>query len=182
MEQGLMPYRRLMLRIALGVLSWAALLGLWLLFVDSSATPEIVAGLGASVVGAVAADVVRSQRAVHFRPRLRWIVYTWRLPWRIMVDSALVMAALWRRLAMREQVRGALRAVPFPAGGDDPEAAAWRAFAVIATSVAPNTYVIGFDRDRGVALVHQLVPSDPASLEGNVVGAAPHARRAQRNT
>jgi hypothetical protein len=51
-----MVSRRLRLRIALGALSWVALLGLWLLFVDSSATPELVAGLGAAVVGAVAAD------------------------------------------------------------------------------------------------------------------------------
>jgi hypothetical protein len=76
MERRLMVSRRLLLRIALGALSWAVLLGLRLLVVDSSVTPELVAGLGAAVVGAVAADVVRSQRTMHFHPRLRWIMYT----------------------------------------------------------------------------------------------------------
>ena len=167
-----MSRQRLLSRLALGALTWAAMLGLWLLLVDSSAIPEVVAGLGAAVIGAIVADIVRSQREVHFRPRLRWLGYTWQLPWRIVIDFGIVMAALWRRLVLRQTVEGRLRAVPFPTGGDDPESRAWRAFTLAATSVAPNTYVIGYDRERGVVIVHQLVSPDPEAARKNVVGAS----------
>jgi multisubunit Na+/H+ antiporter MnhE subunit len=165
-----MSRQDLLSRLALGVLSWAAMLGLWLLLVDSSAIPEVVAGLGVAVIGAVVADIVRSRREMHFRPRPHWIGYAWQLPWRVAVDCGIVMAALWRCLVLRQRVEGRLRVLPFPTGGDDPESRAWRAFTLVATSVAPNTYVIGYDRGRGVVIVHQLVPSDPNAVRKSVVG------------
>lgn len=155
----------------LSILWWAALLGLWLLFVDSSAIPEVVAGIGAAVIGAAAAGVVRSQRSQRFHPLIRWLRYAWQLPWRVVVDCAVVLAALWRRLALRQPVQGKFRTVPLNTGGADPTSAAWRAFVVAATSVAPNTFVVGIDTEQGVALIHELAPAKPDAVKDRVVGA-----------
>jgi hypothetical protein len=55
-------------------------------------------------------------------------------------------------------VGGSFRAVPFRAGGEDPEAAARRAIAEGVGSFAPNTYILDVDREHELILAHQLVP------------------------
>jgi multisubunit Na+/H+ antiporter MnhE subunit len=143
---------------------WIALFVVWLLLVDSLARPEVAAGPAAALLAAVAALAVRAQTGVRFRLRRGWFRQLGGVPWSVLRDSGILAVALWRRLVRGEHPRSLLRLVPIQAAGDEPEAAAWRAFATIVTSIAPNTYVIGIDRERGVALVHQLVADDPERL------------------
>jgi multisubunit Na+/H+ antiporter MnhE subunit len=141
------------------VVSWFLLTGLYLLLVvDSIDMAELVTGAAAAAVGATAATIVRSQRLVSFRPRLRWALGLWRLPLQAVLDTGILVAVLWRRLVLRRPVTGTFHAVPFRVGGGDPEAAARRAVAKGAGSFAPNTYVLDIDRERELILVHQLVP------------------------
>jgi multisubunit Na+/H+ antiporter MnhE subunit len=142
---------------------WVALVLLWQLFVNTFATPEVLAGLVAAAIAATAAEIVRGQGLVHFRPELRWLLRARKLPLAVVVDCRIVMGAVWRRLARREPVRGAFTAFPFSCGGDDAEAAARRALYVMAISLTPNTFVIGIDRENDVMLVHQLVSTNPAT-------------------
>jgi|SRR5579859_1331539 len=154
------------------VLVWVILmLGWWMMIVDSPAYPEVLAGLAAAVIASLFVLAVHLQPGARFRPRLRWLLWLRRIPSGALRDSALLLAVLWRRLARQERPQSAFRVVRFPTGGDDPESAARRAFATAATAIAPNTYVIGFDRERGVALVHQLVPDPPDQARRSVVGA-----------
>lgn len=142
------------------VTSWVLLSGLYLLLVvDSIDASELVTGAVAAAVGAVAATAVRSQRLVSFRPRMRWALGLWRLPLQAAVDTGILVVMLWRRLVVRQPVGGSFRAVPFRAGGEDPEAAARRAVAKGVGSFAPNTYVLDIDREHELILVHQLVPT-----------------------
>ena len=60
--------------------------------------------------------------------------------------------------------RGRFVAVPFDVGPRSPRGTARRAVMAAAGSLAPNTYVLGFDRDEGVVLVHQLAPEDPEAV------------------
>jgi hypothetical protein len=55
-------------------------------------------------------------------------------------------------------VRSAYRAIPFPAGRADADSAGRRAIAVLADSVSPNTLPLDVDRERDVALRHELDP------------------------
>jgi len=142
---------------------WAALVLLWQLFVNTFATPEVLVGLVAAAIAATAAEIVRGQGLVHFRPRARWLLRARKLPLAVIIDCRVVMGALWRRLARLEPVTGAFTAVPFSSGGDDAEAAARRALYVMAISLTPNTFVIGIDRENDVMLVHQLVSTTPAT-------------------
>jgi multisubunit Na+/H+ antiporter MnhE subunit len=148
-------------RLAHWFLWWVALVFLWQMFVNTFAAPEVFAGLFAAAIAATAAELVREQDLVHFRPQLRWLLRARKLPSAVLVDCWIVLNALWRHLTGRQPIRGTFIAVPFAPGGDDPEAAARRALYVTAISLTPNTYVVGIDRDNDVMLVHQLVSTNP---------------------
>ena len=132
------------------------LVALWLAFVGTLATAEVVLGLVAAAVAATAADLVRAQDLVRFRMEVRWLRGLGGIPWQVLRDTWLLAAALWRHLRGRP-VRGVFRVVPFPTEQDDARAAARRALATGIVSVAPNTMVVGVEDDQGM-LVHQLVP------------------------
>ena len=149
-------------RLAHWLAWWIALVLLWQLFVNTFAPPEVLAGLVAAAIAATAAEVVRGQGLIHFRPRMHWLVRARKLPLAVIVDCRVVLGVLWRRLVRREPVQGVFTAFPFDSGGDDAEAAARRALYVLAISLTPNTFVVGIDREDDVMLVHQLVSSDPA--------------------
>jgi multisubunit Na+/H+ antiporter MnhE subunit len=156
---------------------WVVLFGLWLLLVDTLTYPEVLAGAVAAAIAAFVALEVRLHSNVRFQPRLRWLLLLGNVPGGILRDSATLAAVLWRRLVRGERPHGAFRTLRFSACADNPESAAWRAFATVTTSITPNTYVIGFDRERGIALIHQLVPDPPEKLRNTPVGMDPFTRR-----
>ena len=137
------------------------LMVLWLAFVDTFATAEVVLGLVAAAVAATAAEVVRSQDLVRFRMEPRWLRDIHRLPWQVLRDCWVLAVALWRHLR-GHPVRGVFRVVPFPSEADDARSAGRRALATALVSVAPNTLVVGVEGGEGEMLVHQLVP-EPGS-------------------
>lgn len=143
--------------------TWAGLFLFWMLLVSTLAPSEVAAGVVAATIGTVASEVVRRQRLTTFRPRLRWFLRTWRLPWLVLADFGVVSAALWRHVAGTRRLRGAFRAVPFPSRADDPVSAARRAAATVGGSLAANAYVVGFAEDEDLVLVHELTPTEPPS-------------------
>jgi multisubunit Na+/H+ antiporter MnhE subunit len=150
-------------------LAWyVPLFGLWLLFVDTLATAELVVGAVAAALAATAADVVREQDLVRFRMRARWLPGLASLPWLVVTDSWLLGVALWRELRRPGSVNGLFRVLPFPVDEDDATGAARTALVTSIASIAPNTYVVGVERGEGTVLLHQLVrrPGDeiPASM------------------
>jgi multisubunit Na+/H+ antiporter MnhE subunit len=138
---------------------WALLAALWLALVDTVVVPELVAGAVAAAVAATGAVIVRSQRRLLLRPRLAWIRYAGGPLRRTLTDLVPLARALRRRGG------GAIVEVPYGAVGDDPGAAAHRVFTQALGSLAPNTLVVGVDRERRVLLVHQLVPTDDPAAE-----------------
>lgn len=174
------PRRRRWLRA--GVAWWLALFAIWMLLVDSLARPEVIAGMGAAFLALPVALLVSARVERRFQMRARWLREVRSAPFFVLRDSLLVLRALCLHVIGREEMRGEFRLVPWsPAEGDDVAANSWQAFAVIATSIAPNTYIIGVDPERGVALAHQLTPTTPASLRASVVGATPAEPNAEPN-
>jgi multisubunit Na+/H+ antiporter MnhE subunit len=141
---------------------YVPLVVLWLAFVDTLATAEVLLGLVAAAVAATAAELVRAQDLVRFRLEWSWLRGLWRLPWQVLGDSWALAVVLWWRLRGRP-VKGALRVVPFPVEADDARSAGRRALVTAVVSLTPNTYVVGIEGDEGFALLHQLVPgpADP---------------------
>ena len=150
------------LRAKFWIAWYLPLVVLWLAFVDTLATGEVVLGLVAAAIAATAAEVVRDQDLVRFRLQVSWLRDLRLVPWQVLRDCWTLAVALWRHLTGRP-ARGVFRALPFPAERDDARSAARRALVTGVVSLTPNTYVVGIEGDEGFVLVHQLVaePGNP---------------------
>jgi multisubunit Na+/H+ antiporter MnhE subunit len=148
-------------RLRFWIAWYAALVLLWLAFVDTFAAEEVALGLVAAALAATAAEVVRSQDLVRFGVEVRWLRDLRLLPWQVLRDCWLLAVALWRHCT-GHPVRGVFRVVPFPTEADDAHSAGRRALATALASAAPNTVVVGVEGGEGEMLVHQLVP-EPGS-------------------
>ncbi len=146
-------------RHAFAWIVWAAALwGLYLLLVlPSPPAVELAVGAGVAALAATAAVAIRAQGLLGYRLEPQVLLGAWRVPLQTAHDFATLSLVLARRLAGRE-TGGSFRAVPFPAGGSDPESRARRAFVTAAGTVAPNTIVVSIDRERDLMLLHELVP------------------------
>lgn len=143
---------------------WVASALLWLSLVDNTHLHELIVGAVVAFLGAGAAVLVRSQRRLVLRPRVRWLLAWWRPLAAYPLDCLLVTLALVRAVLPGPRPKGRLIAIPFDSGEEDPREAARRVLMKTAGSFAPNTYVVGADEERGLLLVHQLVRRpDPAA-------------------
>jgi multisubunit Na+/H+ antiporter MnhE subunit len=138
---------------------WVLLAALYLLLADNTVLPELATGAVAAAVGATGAVLCRSQRRELLRPRLRWLRTAWRPVIGVFADLVPLARAFITRGLLRRPTTGTLIEVAVPTAGDEPERAAFAALSQALGSLAPNRVVVAFDRERGVLLVHQLVPS-----------------------
>jgi multisubunit Na+/H+ antiporter MnhE subunit len=133
-------------------------MGLWMLLVFNTQPAEIVLGAVAAALAATGAELVRSHGYVPFSPDLRWSRALLGLPRAVLVDTwrmALLLAAHFLR---GKPIEGSFRIVHFPCGPrDDARDQARLAVSQWLGGVSPNTYVLGIDDRRNVAVVHQLI-------------------------
>lgn len=144
-------------RVGSWLVRWVLMMSFWVMIDDSVNTDELLAGAGAAALAALLAELITYQAATRFRMRIEWLVPALSLPGQVVRDTVTVYAALWRRLVRGEQPPSAFLEVPVRFGDDTPEGVTRRTLLVGGTSVAPNTFVLGIDRDRGVMVVHRLV-------------------------
>jgi multisubunit Na+/H+ antiporter MnhE subunit len=139
-------------------IAWFIALGaLWLVLDDNVATPELITGAVAALVGTVAAAVVHSQHLVEVKLRPRMLRRAWRPLVRLVPDTAIVLGVLFKRLVLRRPPRSGFRAIPFRSGRENgAEDTARRALAKAGGSFTPATYVVGVEGERDLLLVHQL--------------------------
>lgn len=131
--------------------------GFYLLLIDTTQSPELYAGAGATLLAAIGFEVSRQQGLVEAALPLRGALRAWRLLARIPAEIWFVgHAAVAQLFTPRKAPRGRFRAVRFDAGGDDPRDAGRRALAEALGSLTPNTIVVGVDPDSKAILVHQL--------------------------
>ena len=144
-------------RVVSWLVWWVLLMSFWVMIDDSVNTDELLAGAGAAVLAALFAELVTYRTATRFRMRIRWLAPALSLPGQVVRDMVTVYAALWRRLVRGEQPPSAFLEVPACFGDDTPEGVTRRTLLVGGTSVAPNTFVLGIDRERDVMVIHRLV-------------------------
>ncbi|MBV9160608.1 MAG: Na+/H+ antiporter subunit E [Pseudonocardiales bacterium] len=129
----------------------------WVVLDYSLATAELLVGTGVAAVGASFTELVAYQAASHFRMRIKWLIPVFALPGRVVWDTVIVFGALSRRLVRGEEPSSGFLAMTKAWGDESPRGLTRRAFLVGGTSVAPNTLVLGIDRERDVMVVHHLV-------------------------
>jgi hypothetical protein len=89
---------------------------------------------------------------LNYRVEWRWLARTPRQVANVIPEFFLVLATLIRPR------RGTFRTLPFPAGGERAVDHGRRAWTALTASLAPNRLVVDLDREKGEALVHDLVP------------------------
>src|ERR1044071_5944181 len=129
---------------------WVFMMLFWVMLDDSINTDELLAGAGAAALAAFLAELVSYQAATRFRMRIGWLVPAVSLPGQVARDMVIVYHALWRRVAHGEQPPSAFLELPARFGDDRPEGVTRRTLLVGGTSLAPNTFVLGIDRERDV--------------------------------
>jgi multisubunit Na+/H+ antiporter MnhE subunit len=146
---------------------WAISYALWVLLVFNTHLSEFVLGVFAAALAATGAELVRSRGYAPFAPDPRWARALLPLPRQVLVDTWRLTVLLARHFLRGEPIQGSFRIIHFPCGPrDDPRAQARLAVAQWIGGVSPNTYVIGIDDRRQVAVVHQLIRDEhPPELD-----------------
>ena len=140
------------------LLWWLALFGWWLVLVGTSSSLELIAGACPGLLGALLALAVRRSGLLRFRFEARWLAKTLKVPWRVVYELGVVLWALALHLVGLRRLSSRYRAFDFPAGGDDPTSRGRRAVAAAADSLSSNTMPVDVDRERNLALRHDLDP------------------------
>jgi hypothetical protein len=132
----------------------------WVILDDSLAADELLAGAGAAAIGAFLAELATYQAASQVRLRIEWLVPALGLPWKLVRDTGVIFGALLRRLTRGELPSGGFRELPVRFGPDSAEGKTRRSLLIGGLSVAPNSFVLGLDRQSGVMVVHELVSGE----------------------
>jgi multisubunit Na+/H+ antiporter MnhE subunit len=157
--------------VAIWVSWWVCLFVLWMSLVLTQATPEVIAGVVVAGLAATAAEVVRRSRLVQLLPWGLLPRHPVALAWTVLSDCWLLTVVLVRQLGDRQDNVGTFRGIYFEAGADDdPRAATRRAMSTALISLAPNTYVVGIDRENDNMLVHELVAGPRETTRERVLG------------
>src|SRR5215211_1237979 len=154
---------------ALGVGWWVVGMLLWLLLTSTVAWNEVLTGVAAAAVGALTVVAVHAHERIAAHPRLGWVRFVLPLPRRIAADTWFVTRALAARLRGR-RIRGRYIELRVTRSADASERRARQAATTVITSMAPNHYVVDFDEERGVVLVHELVRRGHDSFEELMLG------------
>jgi multisubunit Na+/H+ antiporter MnhE subunit len=150
--------RRFASRVGSWLLWWVGLTAFWIVLDYSLNIAELLVGAAAAAVTALFVELVEYQADTYFRIRWRWLVLAVRLPVRVVRDTVIVFAALWRCLAHGQYPTDGFVEIPVRGGGESATDVTRRALLVGAHSLAPNTFVLGLDREQEVMVVHHLVP------------------------
>jgi multisubunit Na+/H+ antiporter MnhE subunit len=141
------------------------MMSFWVIVDDSIEADELLVGAGAAALAALLAELAGYQAATRLRMRIEWLGPALRLPVEVARDTGTVFIALYRQVVLRMPPPSGFRETSVRYGGETLEAKTRRALLVSAKSLAPNTFALGLDAERGVMVVHQLVLSAPEEEE-----------------
>jgi multisubunit Na+/H+ antiporter MnhE subunit len=140
---------------------WALMMGFWVAIDDLLRADELIVGAVASALAAAAVVLVGHLAQVRAGFKSAWVPAAvggvLALPGRVAQETCLVFAALAKTLARREPRGGGFREISVRYGDDSPAGVTRRTLLTGSKSLAPNAFVVDFDAERDVMLVHELV-------------------------
>jgi multisubunit Na+/H+ antiporter MnhE subunit len=143
------------------VASWLVLVGLWMLYVGQTTRENAIAGGIAAGVALVFGVLLARLGLLRYGLDGRWLARAANLPWQLVGDYGVVTLAL-----LHGRPKGEFIELEFPVGDSDPRSAGRRALVGVLGTICPNAYVVDFDRERKVVLVHAL---DPKRARGGLL-------------
>jgi hypothetical protein len=143
-------------RAAVWGLCWLVAAAVYLLLIDITDLPELLVGAGAATMAVLAFALGREQFAGRETIRARWFHRLARPLVKVPGDTARLCLVALRQLRNPRAARGTFRAVPFHGPEDRVHRIGQSALAEALGSFAPNTIVVGVDRERELILAHQL--------------------------
>jgi multisubunit Na+/H+ antiporter MnhE subunit len=126
---------------------------LWLVFVGTTQSTEVVAGLIASAVAALLVEALRRTGLLGFRVSPSALARARSVPAHVLFDFLLVLWLVVRAAARRERIRGRWLTVDFE-DEEGPRGRFLRALAATLENGTPNGIVV--DVDHGRVLLHSL--------------------------
>jgi multisubunit Na+/H+ antiporter MnhE subunit len=141
---------------------WALMMSFWVAIDDSLRADELIVGAVAAALAAATAAGVARLAQVRYGFKARWLPSAARavinLPGRVAQETFVVFAALAKTLVTGgDPPNGGFHEIPVRYGDDTPSGVTRRILLTGAKSLAPNAFVVDFDADRDVMLVHELV-------------------------
>jgi len=149
-----------------GLVEWALLFLLWLLFENQTNFYELLFGAGSALFATIGTELIRRQPFASFCPRVVWIAQGWRLPWYLLQGNFAILRAMIKQVF--KPGKSILRSVPFDAGGADAASAARRALAIAYTGMSPNFVVLSIDLAKHVMVVHEMERSPVPRMTQNL--------------
>jgi multisubunit Na+/H+ antiporter MnhE subunit len=147
-----------------------AVAGLWLLFAGRVRPADLAAALLAGVLVAAGGAFLRRHVGHRHRGARRWVRHLPRMLLGAVADSWLLTRELVRTLRGGPS-RSRLRALPFHVGDDRADDVGRRVLTTVGLTLQPNSIVLGFDAERGVVLLHELVPTDGSPVPDDLAAA-----------
>jgi hypothetical protein len=141
------------IRVARFLVWTCALELLWAVFVGTTQSTELIAGVIAAVVVACFVDALRARGLLDFRFSGSALGRAWTIPAHVLFDFVLVQWILVRDLARRRRVRGEWLTVPFE-DVPGPRGRFLRALTTALENESSNGMVV--DVRDGEALLHSL--------------------------
>ncbi len=142
---------------------------LWLVFVGTFATPEMLVGIAAAVVAAVALYVVDRADPAHFRPRPRDVAQLAYVPSLLVQGAYEILLVAFRDLLGGRKAVSAFRVARFDAGEpQDPRDTGRRVLAIAGTTIAPNFIILGINAGKKELLFHQIEKSPVPQMTKNL--------------
>lgn len=142
--------------------AWSAVLGLliaapfyWLL-IDTTSTPELIAGAVAALIAAGGYSAAYLESTESAAIRLRWLTLALRELAKVPRGVLLVCAEVFAQTLAPRAPRGVMQVEPFAAGGQRPHDLGRRALTEALRSLSPDTIVLGVDPDHDRLLSHRI--------------------------
>lgn len=134
---------------------WFLSFVVWVLFTDSLALEECIAGAISAAVATALFEVSKRAEPLCFSPPVKAVLQAWRLPGSIIQGTWILILELGRTLRGRRK-RSGFQLAPFSATAPDCRSAGKRALAILYGTLPPNSLIVDIDRKSELLLFHQL--------------------------
>lgn len=139
------------------LLTWLCHWALWIAFVSSTSTREIVVGAVVSALTTMAAARFSRRSKDPFKLCVKHLKQIIHVPKLIVSDTGILLKVIGLSLVGKKAL-SRIVSMPFVIGGNSPSANGRRALAITYLTLTPNSLVFGFLPKRQALFFHALIP------------------------